>query len=40
MIKVIDTIDYTLESKFSNEFDSLIDDYSINNYGVTTNDDN
>ena len=36
IIKVFDTIDSTWETKFYNEFDSLIADYSINNYGDTT----
>jgi hypothetical protein len=36
IIKVLDSIDSTWQTKFYNEFDSLIADYTINNYGDTT----
>jgi hypothetical protein len=34
--KIFDTLDSTWQTKFYNEFDSLIADYTINNYGDTT----
>ena len=34
--KIFDTIDSTRQTKFYNAFDSLIADYTINNYGDTT----
>lgn len=34
--KIFDTIDSTWQTKFYNEFDSLVADYTINNYGDTT----
>ncbi len=34
--KIFDTLDSTWQTKFYNEFDSLIADYTINSYGDTT----
>lgn len=36
IIKIFDTLDSTWQTKFYNEFDSLIADYTINNFGDTT----
>ena len=34
--KIFDTLDSTWQTKFYNEYDSLIADYTIDNYGDTT----